>query len=139
MAKASLMSGGVPRGWEKSVMCQNPMQNIDQNATIGFGRSTRKIKAVTTTFRARASSRRSSQWWRVVLGKNWNETGNEEGKPIDDRPWELNGRKSTKLPVSRREAHPPLESLMSPLGAYQVSEVDIKGNSRLTLGRLQRK
>jgi hypothetical protein len=92
LPKASSRVGGVARGWEKSVTCQNPMQTRHQNATIGLGRRTRKMSAVTRILKASAALRRSWQCRREVLDRNWNDNGKTDGKPMDVKPCALKGK-----------------------------------------------
>ena len=79
-------------GCEKRATCQKPMHTRHQYATIALGRRTRKMRAVMKTLNMRASLRRSEQRRREVVGRNRNESGNTDGKPMDDKPFAEKGR-----------------------------------------------
>ena len=50
-----------------------------------------------------------------------NDTGNIVGKGADVRPCAVAAMKSVKFPIMFKEAHPPVESLKSPLmGALET-------------------
>jgi len=93
-------------------MCQNPMQTMHQNKTMGLGRIARKSITVTKTLSINASERRSAQWRERVLAEYLKDSGNTDGKPMDVRPCAERGRKSVKFPMRLTVAHPPVESLI---------------------------
>ena len=79
-------------GCEKSVTCQKPIHTRHQKVTIGFGRKTRKIRAVIRMLNASAGLRRSSQCVRDVVGRNWKGSGKMVGKPMEVSPCAVRGR-----------------------------------------------
>jgi len=91
------------------------MHTSDQKRTIGFGRRTRNKAQVTRIFKARASSRRSSQWDKEVVERKRKEEGKTPGKPIDVSPFAIIGRKFVKFPVSWRDPQPPVDREITPL------------------------
>lgn len=72
--------------------CQKPMQTRHQNVMIGAGLRTKKMRAVIRILNASASHRKSEHEWRGVVGRNWKESGNTDGKPIEVRPCAVNGK-----------------------------------------------
>jgi hypothetical protein len=109
------MGGGFPLGWEKRVMCQNPIHTRHQNLIIGLGWRTKNRRHVTSTLRARAEFRMSVQCVREVDGTNCSDRGKAEGNPIEVRPFAVVGRKLVKLPTSLEDTQPPCKSDISPL------------------------
>ena len=93
------------------------MQTKDQYSITGLGRKTMKSNAVTMTLSASASLRLSVQEAISEVRDKRNDRGNSEGKPIDLKPWPLEGKKSTNVPTSVALTHPPRESLIRPLWA----------------------
>lgn len=134
--KASEMGGGSPRGSEKNVMCQNPMQTIHQNRMSGLGRRMRNRRHVMRMLKARAGERRSSQCVREDLGRIRKLSGNWDGKDMEERPCAEVPMKEVNSPISSTAAQPPFEFDIAPLkedserGHRKTKKEDVRLNGR---------